>query len=198
MELWSILTVCLFLAACTNKADSDEQLFHEKNLPLQLYSVSPDRDTLLKTTGGCIIKIRKESFSSGEKLVNIEYREALSVADMIMGGLRTMSGNRPLSSGGMFYFSFAEGSSTKIIKPLQILVPTSAFNSDMKIFRGVQTEGTLDWQNPVDMQPGETDAKIEHGESLFKANCMSCHNVNNEFAGPSLVYSVNHKSRKWL
>lgn len=158
------------------------------SLKTQEFVVQIDRDTVLHTAEGAVIKIAAGSLESTNKNVVLLVKEAYVMEDMIRAGLTTKSGKDLLSSGGMFYIQAKDSSNVKITKPLSIKVPTDEVNADMKLFTGQTTPlGKIDWQDPVVLKK-DTAKVVTEGEALFEGNCKSCHTLGKESVGPDLAY----------
>jgi hypothetical protein len=158
------------------------------SLRTQEFVVQIDRDTILHTEEGAIIKIAAGSLTSTDKNVVLLVKEAYALEDMIRAGLATKSGKDLLSSGGMFYIQAKNSANVKINKPLSIAVPTDEVNPEMKLFTGQTTPlGKIDWQDPVALKT-DTTKVVSEGETLFKENCKSCHLLGQESVGPDLAY----------
>ena len=201
MKLYHILFTALAVLffSCNKKNDTGNKILNQDNLPLQSFSININRDTNLVTKNGCIIKIPKGSLQSDSSYVKLEIKEAISISDIVMGGLTTMSGKQSLSSGGMIYINAANGYQVNIKKSLEVLVPTKNYNPDMKVYKAEQADnGKLDWIDPTPLPKDETVTKIQNGESLFKANCANYHKVLEDFTGPALYGITDRRSKQWI
>jgi mono/diheme cytochrome c family protein len=140
----------------------------------------------------------KGTLQSENNNVKLEIKEALSSSDIVLAGLTTMSNGQSLSSGGMIYINAAAGYKVQIKKEVEILVPTKNYNPDMQVFKGKENKGAVDWIEPAALPKDETIIKINKGEGLFKANCASCHKIDNDFTGPSLYGVTERRPKQWL
>lgn len=182
-----LITIFLLtlLVACHNSSKPLlSQYLHTGNLPQQSFIINPDADTTLTSSGGVRIKIRKGTFSSG-KPVTIEWKEALDFQSILKAGLTTQTGKEILRSGGMFYFNTVE--SLKIQKPIDIDVPTENIASGMQLYKGDSSNGKLDWRDPKPIENVKAFGENALGKTLFQNNCASCHRVDKDLTGPSLV-----------
>lgn len=169
------------------------------NLASQYFEIDINKDTVLRTTGGIIIQIPAGSLMSKSPVVKLEIKEALTINDIVLGGLHTSSGIDPLSSGGMFYLNAADGYEMQVVKPLAVRIPTKNYITGAKLFSGKETApGKIDWQNPQSLKTDSSLQKIIKGESLFKANCSSCHKIMQVFAAPPLYGVTYRRPKKWL
>lgn len=195
----SLLVAVLLFASCgSNNKRSASNVLGKQHLPSQLFSVDTEKDTVLVTRQGCIIRLPKGSLQSDTRTVELEIREALTNTDMVLAGLTTMSGSQPLSSGGMIYFNAASGYKIEIKKQVEILVPTKTYNRNMQLFRGDSVNAKIDWKDPQPLPKDETTLKIESGEALYKANCASCHKIDQYFTAPPLIGITDRISRARL
>jgi mono/diheme cytochrome c family protein len=183
------------LLSCNNISKSD--IFSESKLEAQEFTINNDRDTTLITKNGCFITISAGSFKSQDRLINIKVKEAIKVEDMILAGLRTMSDGSILSSNGMIYIN-SENSNVSIVKPLKVLIPSPSYNSKMKVYRGVEKDGKINWVNPVGLPDDTLTQKIKKGEQLYKNNCQNCHKISTDYTGPLLDNVTERRSKKWL
>lgn len=168
------------------------------SLRTQEFVVQIDKDTVLNTAEGAVIKIPAGSLESPDKNVVLHVKEAYTMDDMIRAGLTTKSGKDLLSSGGMFYIQAKDSVNVKIIKPIAVSVPTDEVNPKMKLFKGEPTpSGKIDWQDPVALKKDTTQV-VSEGEVLFKQNCKSCHTLGKESVGPDLAYIGKRRDFDWL
>ncbi|WP_018342242.1 c-type cytochrome [Cytophaga aurantiaca] len=168
------------------------------SLKTQEFVVQIDRDTILETAEGAVIKIAAGSLVSTNAAVVLLVKEAYNMEDMIRAGLTTKSGKELLSSGGMFYIQAKDSAHVKIAKPLFIDVPTDEVDSKMKLYKGGTTPlGKIDWQEPVALKK-DTAKIVSRGEILFKENCKSCHTLGKESVGPDLAYIGKRRDFDWL
>jgi len=201
MKLYSFLFILftVVLGSCSNKQGNIPAFLNTASLPTQQFAVDINRDTILLTTSGCIIKLPKGTLQSESGNVKLEIKEALSNTDIVLAGLTTMSGKQPLSSGGMIYINAVQGYKVEIKKQVEILVPTKNYNPAMQVFKGEEKDaGNIDWTEPTDLPKDETLMKIDKGAQIFKANCTSCHKLDKDFTGPALVGVTDRRPKQWL
>jgi len=192
------LTMLLFSCG-KNPGNNIKPFLNEANLPSQIFTINTQRDTTLLTSNGCIIDIPAQSLEADSSNVKLEIKEALHTTDIVLAGLTTMSGQQPLSSGGMIYINAASGYKITIKKQLKILVPTKTYNPGMQVYKGEnRSNDKIDWQDPAPLPKDETVFKIEKGEAMFKASCANCHKIDADFNGPALFGITYRKPKKWL
>ena len=199
MRLLLVLLTTLFISCTGNNRNKIAAILNDSNLPSQDFSVNIDRDTTLLTKNGCVIKIPKGTFESDSSNIKLEIKEALTMSDIIIAGLTTMSGKQSLSSGGMIYISTAGSYKATIKKQIEISIPTKTYNPDMQVFKGAQdNSGKIDWIDPMPLPKDETNTKISDGELMFKANCANCHKIYDDYTGPGLYGITERRPKKWL
>ncbi|MBL1233137.1 MAG: hypothetical protein COA31_010490 [Flavobacteriales bacterium] len=130
----------------------------DKLIPSQQFAINTENDTVIETQGGIVMYIPKGSFldDNGNTItgnVDFEVKEALNTAQIVMGGLSSMSGDKLLESGGMFYINARQDGKTVKINPehgIYTEVPTDEVNPNMQLFEGKRMDnGSIDWINPT-------------------------------------------------
>lgn len=128
----------------------------DKNLPTQLFSIDPAKDTVLETEGGIIFAVPAGAFLGANGKITLEVREALNPMDIINGGLSTTSDGEQLETGGMFYLNARSGEQSLKInpaKPVYANVPTNEIKPGMMLFTGERNaDGSINWKNPKPME----------------------------------------------
>ena len=128
----------------------------DKNLPTQLFSIDPNKDTVLETDGGIVFAVPAGAFLNAKQPVTLEVREALNAADIMKGGLSTTSDGKLLETGGMFYLNARNGDQSLKInpaKPIYANVPANEIKPDMMVFDGERKpDGSINWVNPKKME----------------------------------------------
>lgn len=133
----------------------------DKNLPTQLFEIDNARDTVVETDKGIVMAVPANCFldKSGKAVtgpVQLELREALDAADIMKAGLSTMSGDKLLETGGMFYINARQdGEQLKFNTGKSILteVPTDKVKPGMQVFDGKrQPDGSIDWVQPKPLE----------------------------------------------
>jgi hypothetical protein len=120
------------------------ELYQKISIPFQEFCVSPFRDTTIICKGGTKVFMPANSFKLSSKISNdcvtLKIKEVLDRSEMIMEDLSTISNNRIIETGGMFYTEAVDGNGNKLKliddKSLVFSVPTKKLNPEMKIFRG--------------------------------------------------------------
>ncbi len=197
---FSFSLILILLFSCNKKATTTfSEILNQKNLQLQSFSINIDRDTTLITKSGCVINIPARTLESETKILKLNIKEAISLKDILLGGLTTKNGKNTLSSAGMIYINLADGYKASIKKSIEVLIPSKTFNADMQVYKGKEEEsGKIDWQNPKDLPEDVTTKSISAGEQLFKSICSNCHKIDMDYAGPSLLGVTYRRPKKWL
>jgi mono/diheme cytochrome c family protein len=184
------------LTACHQKpAAVASNYLNDDNLPAQQFRVDIKKDTILYTAQGIKITLDAGSISADNNWVTLEIKEALNIGEMLKAGLTTQSENGLLSSDGMFFISTKESSVIK--KAINISLPATYADGNMKLYKGVATDQKLIWRNPRTMdKPSTTFTDL--GKKLFESNCAQCHNPLHLVTGPPLAWIDKRKNRKWL
>ena len=132
-------------------------------LPVQRFSVNARRDTLLRTEGGCTVRMPANCFvdAAGQPVngaVTVQVQEALTPADLLLGGLATVYQGKALESGGSFCITAsAHGQPLQLAhdRALDMAVPTRMKKAGMKFFPGVEEQGRVVWQQPEPLEAPE-------------------------------------------
>jgi hypothetical protein len=185
-----LFTAVLFFACNQTK---QTELFDIDNLKTEQFTVNTDRDTVLQTAKGAILKIPKGVLASADgKPVKLDIKEAYSMADIIKAGLTTTTNGQPLSSGGMIYINAADGQNVTINEGIQVAIPSTNISNEMKLYKGETTaDGRLNWIDPTELPENSQIASINQGEGLFQKNCGSCHGIGTDFTAPDLAHFLN-------
>ncbi|MBC7862103.1 MAG: cytochrome c [Bacteroidia bacterium] len=132
----------------------------DKNLSPQLFKIDNTRDTVIETEGGMVLAIPSGCFKDKQNAtlkepVDPEIKEAFTPETILTSGLSTMSGDRMLETGGMFYLSARNGSDPLQIdatKPINANVPAAEKKPGMMLFTGERrADGTIDWIAPKEL-----------------------------------------------
>jgi mono/diheme cytochrome c family protein len=174
-----LYVIALFtLFSCSNNKSSG--FLNSDALPAEYFTILPDKDTTIKTSKGALIAVRSGTFNKETKL---EVKEAYSLADMIKGGLTTLSDGNILSSGGMIYLQPEGGA--EILKPIGISIPADHIDKDMQLFKGDEEDGSINWEDPKALDQDAT-ARFPLGQQLFQQQCQSCHNLDGVGNAPAM------------
>ncbi|HYF31304.1 MAG TPA: cytochrome c [Chitinophagaceae bacterium] len=180
-----IVLCTLILFAC-NPAKQPPRILNSSLLPSAVFSVQPGKDTTLNTPKGARITIRAGTFA---KAVQLEIKEAYSMADMLLAGLATESDGMPLQSDGMIYINTVDKETVDVQLPIRISMPGSG-TRDMKLYTGVErNDGSINWASPVDISIINRDTP-HIGRRMFWKLCATCHGINGATSGPDLAGSM--------
>ncbi|MCK6641876.1 MAG: peptidyl-prolyl cis-trans isomerase [Bacteroidia bacterium] len=140
----------------TNELGGTDWADADRNLPTQLFTIDPDKDTVIETSGGIIFAIPAGAFLDAKDPMTIEVREALTSFDVMKAGLSTTSNGALLETGGMFYLNARNGETSLKLnpeKPVCANVPTDEIRPGMQLFDGErQADGSINWVNPKPME----------------------------------------------
>ncbi len=121
--------------------------------PISSFCVSGNRDTVLFTERGTKLVIMAHSFGDEkvckEECITIEFKDALTKADMVFDNLTTISNGHLLESGGMAYINAKCGKKNLRVKgqnSMFLVFPTDTFKENMKVFAG-QRNSEIDPMN---------------------------------------------------
>ncbi|MEO5890112.1 MAG: cytochrome c, partial [Ferruginibacter sp.] len=183
-----LLFFLVVLLSCSNKRSAN--LLSTNNLQSYFVTINSDSGYTLMTPKGARIVVFPNSFdvSAGTK-INIEFKEAYSMQDILLAGLTTESNGKPLKSAGMVYFEATINTKrVKFLKAVQATIPSKTYDSTMKVFKGeIKEDSSINWINP---QPVDTSAAVKNlldGKALFTANCRNCHKPREDYTGPALA-----------
>lgn len=184
-SLFVCLAVLISFSACKNKDTHFSAILSPNNLPLQEFLISPQRDTILKTSHGTQFHIIAGSIA-GANPVRIRVQEAITASEILLAGLVTRSGNELLSSDGMINF---EAIDATIVKPVEVKMPRMRTIANMQLFKGsLNNKSSINWQNPQPLSYAAIDsACLAEARTLFRSRCMSCHHLLRDGTGPALA-----------
>ncbi len=191
-----IVVIALALMQCRN--DKRSAILDASQLAAQIFSIDITKDTVIHTRNGAMIRIPQGTLVvDGTQIVNLEIKEAYTIADIVAGGLTTKAGKDLLSSGGMVYVNAVEGG-VKIAKPLSVSIPTSYQQQGMTLYKGEKKpDGTIDWTDPQPLPKQELPDRLAAGKILF-STCASCHDPVKNRTGPALAFLDKRRNLDWL
>lgn len=182
ISLFLVVTTLIVFACTSKKENIGSKYINPENLTTQSFTINTTKDTVIKTNAGIKIKFDANSIEAATQSVTIKIKEALDINDILKAGLTTQTKDGILSSDGMFKIETEEKSAIK--KPLQIEVPTNTFDNEMQVYKGVEEDGQIVWQDPKSI---EKQNKPD-GKTLFVKNCTSCHSIDKNTTGPALAW----------
>jgi hypothetical protein len=186
-----VLAACIVcfitISSCNNS--KDKGLVSILNLPSKEYTINVDNDTTLQTENGALLKIPKGALKpENGNSVTLEIKEAYSLSQMIKAGLFTQADGKPLSSGGMIYVNAANGQKVSFTEPIKLAIPADFLKDGMQLYKGDESNGKINWKDPTILPENKQLASIDTGQTLFQANCASCHGINVAITGPPLAH----------
>lgn len=137
--------------------EGKENCFTPDNLiPSQYLDINTDADTVVVGNQGLVLVIPAHAFTdeNGNPVsghVQLELKEALDPATIMLSGLSTVSGSDPLETGGMFYLDARQNGKKLRISNEGILahVPALEQKPGMMLYDGERKpDGSINWTNP--------------------------------------------------
>lgn len=122
---------------------------------LQTFYIQPNKDQTITARNGTTIGIAAGSLvlpngTSPTSTITLQVREALSVADILLENLSTVSNGQILETGGMAYLAAQANGKDLQVKngsSLQIALPTAKVEAGMELFYGNRgANKTINWQ----------------------------------------------------
>lgn len=185
-------------SACNSGNEAQQSLTHL--LPSEYFTVDTRADTLLHTAKGARIHIPAGAISSKSgHTIELEVKEAYSIADIVKAGLFTQSNGQPLSSGGMIFINPVDHPDATIVKPIGVQIPTDFITKGMELFKGEWAkDSSVNWTNPTPLIPDEQERRMDAGKVIFQQNCAPCHTITKKLTGPPLLHTTARHSFEWL
>ncbi len=168
--LWTFLVsfLLLTLIQCNNSTYSLTNTikvhlndpFKSTIVPSQSFDIDGKKDNVVEGENGTVVVCPKGCFknSKGEIVENnikIELSEALTLEEMLLSNLTTISNGKPLETDGMIYFNAtANGEQLTINKdnPIHIEIPTTEKKPGMMAYKGIRDEnGNMNWTGPKEL-----------------------------------------------
>lgn len=139
---------------------------NKQGLPAaETYVFNNAADTVIETKDGVVFAIPAGAFQSQGNFVQLEIKTAMTPQAIMENGLSTVSNERLLQTGGMFYINGMEdGKPVQLVREIAVSVPAAEINPSMQLFDGVaDTNGLINWVNP---KPVEQNLRIADINSL--------------------------------
>ena len=135
-------------------------LYRELATPIQSFKIQTNKDTIIQGEKGTVLFIPKNAFQGvpNSSIVDFKLKEAYAFSDMIRDNLNTMSGDKPLQTGGMIYTEANfNGQSLRLQRDLQVQFNSKESKLDgMQIFTGEKSTTGIDWKpSGITMQKEE-------------------------------------------
>lgn len=188
------LSVLVVLFSCQSSNNGVEKpvntLLRPDQMPTEEFTVNIDRDTVLETKNGALLRIPAGALSSSSKNVTLEIKDAFSLSQMIQSGLTTQAGNDLLASDGMIFIGPKAGQDVTINKGIDVAIPSKAISPDMQLFTGKENaDGSIDWTDPVDLPGSKREDTLARGAQIFQSKCAGCHAIGKQLStGPDLAH----------
>jgi mono/diheme cytochrome c family protein len=180
-------TLIIFLFACSSKRSIINKYLNGDNLTAQQLTININADTSLLLQNGTKLIIPAGSLKTKDgKPAKLIAKEAVTIQQITLAGLSTMSNGKPLRSGGMLFLDGAPGEDVKIVKPITAEIPTASADTAMQLYKGeVKDDGSINWTDPTTIKVKE-DPSLVAGHQLFMQNCASCHHPVKDGQAPGL------------
>lgn len=190
----AFLTVLVLLFSCQSSNNGIEKpvntILRPDQMPVEEFTVTIDRDTVLETKNGALLRIPAGALSSSSKNVTLQIKDAFSLSQMIRSGLTTQAGNDLLASDGMIFIGPKPGQDVTINKGIDVAIPAKAISPDMQLFKGKENaDGSIDWIDPVDLPKSKREDTLARGAQVFQSKCAGCHAIGKQLpTGPDLAH----------
>ncbi len=134
--------------------------FDTHNLQTQFFTVDASKGGTVTGKDGTKLAIPGNAFvdASGKPVngnVTVTIKEALSMTDIVLGGLTTTSNGKILESGGMIHVEASVNGEPLAMAPtkeIMVTIPTADRLDGMQLFTGdVKDDKTINWVNPKDI-----------------------------------------------
>jgi hypothetical protein len=158
-----VLSVILFIS-CKKEESlkfSASDLFKKSIVKSQFFIIDLKKDTTIIGDKGTKIVIPKNAFIDLQgniinKTIQFELSEALTLDEMILSNLTTISNSKLLQTDGMIFINATFNNENLKInkeKPLYIEIPTKNKQSNMMVYKGIRNPiGNINWINPKKMK----------------------------------------------
>jgi hypothetical protein len=195
MKIASLLIVLTIAFACTQTV-KNSLISNPEDFPGDEYTINTERDTILVTKNGALLKIPQGAIDAGsQKQVTLEIKEAYTIDQMIRAGLTTRSGEEPMSSGGMIYINTKKGQDASLKKKIDVALPTRFKEPGMKLFKGeTGPDGQINWVKPDTLPVTAYDNSLAKGKAIFTTLCSPCHTLGKRATGPDLAHYLRQYS----
>lgn len=195
IKIASLLLVLTLALACTQTV-KNSLISTPDDFPADEYTINTERDTILVTKNGALLKIPQGAIDAGSnKRVTLEIKEAYTIDQMIRAGLTTRSGEEPMSSGGMIYINTKKGQDASLKKKIDVALPTRFKEQGMKLFKGeTGPDGQINWVKPDTLPVTAYDSSLAKGKAIFTTQCTPCHTLGKRASGPDLAHYLRQYS----
>jgi mono/diheme cytochrome c family protein len=198
-----LLFTCFLACSKKNKHSFGE--FSPKNIERQVFKITLNKDTLLKTKSGVLIKLSANTFVNTTLAeVEIIVREIINKEQLLKSGMPTLDdkGNL-LETGGMINILTNPRIDINSKFPIQVSIPVIGVNPNMKKYTADIDNGDLLWKYVEPLANNQKFNDLIEGEQLFIKNCSDCHakSLDAQLTGPELgciEIGENSRKRDWL
>ncbi len=183
-----LILSAFLIAGCKNQTAN--RIFQPDALVSQKVSFDITKDTIFKTKQGMIVRIPGGSLqTTGNTIVELEIKEALTPGDLIRAGIATQSNGHPLTSAGTIYINVLGDDQVRINKPFMVAMPTNVIDDSMKLYKGaLDDDSNMNWIDPRSITENPQLKALYFGKTIFNNNCASCHSIEKKLLGPELAH----------
>ena len=138
-----------------------EDPFKDTMTSSQYFKIDAKNDTVISGENGTTIVFQKGSFLDSDNNIvtddiEIELTEALTIDEMILSNLTTISDGKLLETDGMIYFNATAKGRQLFVnpeKPVYLEIPTTNRKSGMSVYKGLRDKnGNMNWVNPIPIE----------------------------------------------
>lgn len=148
-----------WLFGCVNNQKSADLGEFGGHSPFQEFQIKPQTINSILSDKGMFLVFPPFCFeyTNGTNVtteITILLREYPNTSDLILNGISTLSNETILTSDGVFHvFATSLGDEVKLKRNEKIYVefPTAKKRANMKIFKGIKSNGTINWVNPSEL-----------------------------------------------
>lgn len=171
------LMLSIFLIDCSNDSIVKKKDYLEIiRKDYESFSLESHKETIIILKNGSKFIIPANIFESGDSInmevsdsIEFRLREYLTVSDLILGNLYTISDSNPLETFGMFYIEvFDKNQKLKLIKDKSILYVESQKRniSGAQVFYGDTINNLINWNLEFKNYPKPVDSNEEYLETV--------------------------------
>lgn len=203
--LFSSLVFLLSLFSCeSDTSEKNKFTLGEPLLPKSTFSYIGNQDTVLIGKEGVQIHIPANSFlnKSGkpyDDTVKITLTEAISLENMILGNLNTISSDSfVLESSGMFKIEIEKLKSNVFLNhesQIKITLPNNIKHNSSLYYGLLDDNNQIFWKQSHLVDDDSSNYWLLKGRNILYKECSSCHNTDliSDMTGPALAWV----SKRW-
>ncbi|MCB9223378.1 MAG: hypothetical protein R2780_11665 [Crocinitomicaceae bacterium] len=197
-----------FTKEMTGLVPEFQSVIGHDQLHRQVFKIDPNQQNVVKGKNGTMVIIPENAFEDKEgniinSKVTISLKEAITLEDIVFGGLHTMtSDNQVLMSKGMIEIRATKGRhqlGLRDNKSLTVVIPTK-YEEGYSYYNGEESEEGLKWNDPVPVTNQLATVGInERSAKLIGARFEKIRYADPVYEGDSLVaIKIHHWERDQL